>query len=137
MAKDIYHDHVKTALEKDGWVITAEPMPLFFGKRRVLVDLAAEKWIVAQKGLQKIAVEVKSFISMSVINDLHHAVGQVNFYELLLKKHDPNRVLYLAIPDDAYDELSSEPIIQEFLALYHIKIIVYDTLKKEIITWIN
>lgn len=137
MAKDIYHDLVKSALQQEGWTITSDPLQLYYGKRRVAVDLAAEKWIIAQKGLQKIAVEVKSFISMSLINELHHAVGQINFYELLLKKQDPNRILYLAMPEDAYDELISEPIVQEFLQLNHIKLIVYDTSKSIIVTWIN
>jgi XisH protein len=85
MAKDVYHNLVKRALQEDGWVITDDPLQLYFGKKRVAVDLAAEMWIIAEKELRKIAVEVKSFTSMSLINELHHAVGQIRFYELLLK----------------------------------------------------
>ena len=29
MAKDIYHDTVRTALEKDGWTITDDPFNLY------------------------------------------------------------------------------------------------------------
>ncbi len=38
-AKDIYHDVVRTALEKDGWAITADPLTLKIGRRsyRILV----------------------------------------------------------------------------------------------------
>lgn len=32
MAKDFYHDHVKHALEKDGWEITDDPYILESGK---------------------------------------------------------------------------------------------------------
>jgi len=39
MAKDIYHNNVRTALEKDGWTITDDPLTLQFGSRGVFVDL--------------------------------------------------------------------------------------------------
>ena len=42
-AKDIYHNTVRTALEKDGWTITNDPLPLKIGKRTLSVDLGAEK----------------------------------------------------------------------------------------------
>ncbi len=48
MAKDIYHDTVKTALEKDGWTITDDTFTLSVGKRDVFVDLAAEKPLTAR-----------------------------------------------------------------------------------------
>ncbi len=32
MAKDIYHEHVKAALIKDGWTITDDPLVLRKGK---------------------------------------------------------------------------------------------------------
>lgn len=124
MAKDVYHNLVKRALQEDGWVITDDPLQLYFGKKRVAVDLAAEMWIIAEKELRKIAVEVKSFTSMSLINELHHAVGPIRFYELLLKKQEPNRILYLAMPEDAYDELIIEPVIQEFLQLNEVQLII-------------
>ena len=58
MAKDLYHDLVKEALIQQGWTITNEPYNLFFGEKRVMADLGAEKWIIAEKQLQKILVEV-------------------------------------------------------------------------------
>ncbi len=36
MAKDIYHNVVKTALEKDGWTITNDPLTLKVGGRSTL-----------------------------------------------------------------------------------------------------
>jgi len=62
-AKDLYHDTVKTALLKDGWTITDDPLSLEIGGRDLFVDLGAEKLLIADRGSQKIAVEVKSFIS--------------------------------------------------------------------------
>nr|WP_271254365.1 element excision factor XisH family protein [Pseudanabaena sp. Chao 1811] len=57
-ARDIYHNTVKTALEKDGWTITHDPFPLQIGKKRLSVDLGAERLISAEKNLQKIVVEM-------------------------------------------------------------------------------
>ena len=48
-AKDIYHNNVRTALEKDGWTITKDPLPLKIGKRTLSVDLGAEKLFAAHK----------------------------------------------------------------------------------------
>ncbi len=46
------------------------------GKRDLFVDLGADKLISAEKGLKKIAVEIKSFSSLSRVNDLKKALGQ-------------------------------------------------------------
>jgi len=75
-AKDIFHDAVRTALENEGWVITADPFRIKLDEKYdVYIDLAVEKMIAAQKGNQKIAVEIKSFIGKSVIEDFHAALG--------------------------------------------------------------
>ncbi len=55
-AKDIYHDTVKRALEKDGWTITKENLHLRWGRRDAYVDIAAEKVFTAAKEGRKIAV---------------------------------------------------------------------------------
>lgn len=73
-AKDIFHNTVKVALEKDGWKITHDP--LFFNlseQIRIKIDIGAQKLISADKGEQKIAVEVKSFIGVSAISEFHTA----------------------------------------------------------------
>lgn len=62
MAKDLFHEAVKEALQKDGWTITDDPLMLPFGNRRLYVDLAADKLIAAQKQQHRIAVEVKSLL---------------------------------------------------------------------------
>ncbi|WP_293112363.1 element excision factor XisH family protein [Moorena sp. SIO4G3] len=64
MAKDIYHETVKTALIKDGWMITNDPLALAVGERTVYVDMGSEKLFAAEKGRRRIAVEVKSFIKI-------------------------------------------------------------------------
>ena len=60
MAKDIIHDQVKNALIKDGWTITHDPYTLKYGTDNSYPDFAAERTVAAQKGQEKIIVEVKS-----------------------------------------------------------------------------
>lgn len=74
-AKDIYHDTVKRALEKDGWTITGEDFQLPWGGKRGFIDILANKLFVAEKGKRKIAVEVKSFIGKSNLSELEKAIG--------------------------------------------------------------
>jgi len=57
-AKDLVHDLVRTALEKDGWLITHDPYFMPVGKERSFIDLGAEKILAATKENQKIAVEI-------------------------------------------------------------------------------
>jgi XisH protein len=64
MARDIFHDLVKEALIADGWLITDDPLTLLTRiEGGISTDLGAEKIIVAEKGVTRIAVEVKSFLN--------------------------------------------------------------------------
>ncbi len=74
-AKDIYHDSVKNALLKDQWTITADPYFIIYKQLRLVADLAPERAFSAEKGNEKIVVEIKSFINPSFIYDLERAVG--------------------------------------------------------------
>ena len=47
---DIYHETVKHALVKDGWVITHDPYKLTIGKKRLFADLGAEMLLSAEIG---------------------------------------------------------------------------------------
>lgn len=137
MAKDIYHDLVRKALENEGWTITDDPyyFPVGLRKRKVSADLGAEKYIMAERELQKILVEIKSFITSSNINELNHSVGQYDFYSLLLEEKEPDRIPFLAMPKDAYDDLISERIVQKFLERHKVKLIIFDTQNPIIHEW--
>lgn len=76
-ARDIYHNSVKRALQKDGWTITHDPFPLKIGKKHLSADLGAERLISAEKDIKKIVVEVKSFVGRSDVKDLEQALGQL------------------------------------------------------------
>ena len=136
-AKDIYHDAVKNALIKDGWKITDDPLILSIGKKDLFIDLGAEKLIAAEKDQQKIAVEIKSFLGNSQVNDLENALGQyILYYEVLLAKQD-ERVLYLAIKESAYQEIFEEPIGKILINRKIIILLVFEPRKESILQWIS
>lgn len=135
-AKDSQHDTVKTALIKDGWTITADPLTLQLGVRSVYVDLGAEKLIAAEKGTQKIAVEIKSFASPSPLNDLEKAWGQFFMYARTLQRREPDRILYLAVSLATFDTIFMEEAGQLLLEEPGFRIIVFGLETEEIIKWI-
>ncbi len=73
MAKDFIHEIVKVALVADGWTITHDPYRLDTYNPAWEIDLGAEKIIAAEKGPEKIAVEAKSFLEVSLaMNSTRH-----------------------------------------------------------------
>ena len=137
MAKDKYHYLVKNALQKIGWKVTHDPLYIPTLMRRLEIDLGAERVIAAEKGDEKIAVEIKSFIGVSEIHEFYKALGQFSYYQLALEDIDSNRVLYLAVPLDVYDALFTEPLTLKAITRYKIKIIVYNIENGTIEKWIN
>jgi hypothetical protein len=137
MAKDKFHDVVKNALIKEGWTITNDPLFIQFGGVDLYVDLGAEKMLAAQKDNEKIAVEIKSFLGDSTISDFHQALGQLLNYRLILRRQEPERILYLAVPFDIYESFFKLEFTQIAIIDYQLKIIVYNIDKEVISQWIN
>ena len=137
MAKDKFHDAVKNALIKENWTITNDPLFLQFGGVDVYIDLGAEKLIAAEKDNQKIAVEIKSFLNLSVITDFYAALGQFMSYRLILKEEDPERILYLAIPSDVYNTFFQLLFTRTAIQDYQLKLIVYNSSDEVIVQWLK
>jgi len=136
-AKDIFYDCVKHALIKDGWIVTDDPLSLKIGKKDLFIDLAAEKILIAEKGTEKIAVEIKSFIGTSEVEDLKNALGQYVLYEKIIKHQLLERILYLAIRETTYNNLFSQEIGQILLEEKTLKLIIFDPEEEVITQWIN
>lgn len=136
MARDIFHTLVREALENEGWVITHDPFPLHNRKEGGLqTDLGAEKIITAEKGLDRIAVEVKSFVHISILHDFLLAVGQYYVYRKILSKNDQDRTLYVALPDFVFNRIIRFEWAQEVVEDLEMKFILYDTSRKSITAW--
>jgi hypothetical protein len=81
MTKDLIHDAVKNALIKDDWTITHDPYPIQYEEVKLSADLGAERTLAAERGNEKIVIEIKSFVSRSPIQDLKLALGQYNLVQ--------------------------------------------------------
>jgi hypothetical protein len=135
-AKDAYHEVVKHALVKDGWIITHDPLRLQWGSKDLYVDLGAEQLLAADKAGQRIAVEIKSFLGASPVTDLERALGQFVLYQTILTRTEPERVLYLAIREAVFLDLFEEPLGQLLLAEARIRLLVFNPDAEEICRWI-
>jgi XisH protein len=137
-AKNLYHDAVVAALQADGWTITADPLRLTVGVRRLYVDLDADKAAVAaEKEGRKIAVEVQSFLSNSEIDDLERAVGQYVIYRIMLDQIERERMLFMGVTEDVFKGILSEELGKLILNTLKMHLLVFDPKSKRITQWIN
>ena len=136
MGKDRFHNVVKTALEKEGWTITADPYEINLDDVDFEIDLAAEILLAAERGDRKIAVEVKSFLSPSNVSEFHTALGQFLNYRDALETVDPDRQLYLAVRLAIYDGFFQRRFIAAAVKRYRLKLMVYDVKQEAIAQWL-
>jgi hypothetical protein len=133
--KDTHHAAVRKALENDGWTITHDPMTISLPDMDLFVDLGIERFVGAQKGNRKIAIEIKSFGRNDRINKFYEALGQVLVYQVALKREKIEREVWLAIPQKARQGLFETIIIQETLSHFQLKLVIFDQLNKKIVQW--
>ncbi|MFT3766430.1 MAG: XisH family protein [Minicystis sp.] len=135
-ARDMLHPVVRRALERDGWEVTDDPLRLVVGRRSMYVDLGAEQLIGAARGTVRIAVEVKSFVGSSEIQDLETALGQFMLYNRVLRRDQPDRTLWLAVPSRVFSGLFREALGELLLEDGEIRLLVVDAEQEVIERWI-
>ena len=136
-AQDKIHDAVKAALIKDGWTITDDPFKIAYKKLVLSADLAGERTLAAEKGTERIVIEIKSFLGPSLIYDLQQALGQYEMYRFCLKLTEPGRMLFLAIDADTYaDFFQREPVL-ELVQDAKLKLVIVNLEAEEVTQWIN
>ena len=135
--QDVFHQLVKDALTREGWTITHDPYPLRYGEHNLFVDLGAEAPIGAEKDGRKIAVEVKSFLGRSEVSDLERALGQFLLYRFLLARVEPDRSLYLAVPEETYFSLFDPADGRDLVAEHAIRLLVFGPDQEVILRWIE
>jgi hypothetical protein len=134
---DMIHDAVKAALKKDGWTITHDPYIIQYKELTLYADLAAEQSIAAEREGRKIAVEVKSFVGASKLQDLKTALGQYEIYCSFLEITDPQRKLYIAVGESVYDEFFTLESVQVIVKRLQLPLIVVNLGTEEIAKWIS
>lgn len=137
-AKDKYHDAVVAALVAEGWTITDDPLRLGYGSRTLWIDLGAQREaLAAEKNGVRIAVEIKTFLRPSAVEDLEKAVGQYNIYRDVLSELEPDRTLYLAIPFRVYDGIFEDKLGRLILKRQKINLLVFDQREERTISWVT
>jgi hypothetical protein len=99
------------------------------------IDLGAEM-IAAEIAGRRIAVEIKSFLGASLVAEFHIALGQFLNYRSVLKRQQPERRLYLAVPERVANEFFETELVQIAIQDHNLELIAYDT-ETEVIRWIT
>ncbi len=105
-------------------------------RRKLYVDLGAERLLAAEKGVRKIAVEVKTFSGPSDVKDLEDAVGQFVLYEHALRRAEPERSLYLALSESAWEMVFADSLGEMLIDDHVLRIVTFDPEKEAITRWI-
>jgi XisH protein len=135
--RDSLHDSARRTLEKDGWVITDDPLILVLEKTLLKADIGAEKFFTAEKENRKIAIEIKDFDTPSVISELEKTMGQLQLYQWALEAQEPDRQLFLAISNNIYLKHFQKSIFQLVIDRNKINLLVYDPEQEVILQWIT
>jgi len=140
MARDKIHKIVVKALKNDNWIVNKAPLYIEYdsNKDAFEIDLGAEKLIAAERNNKRIAVEIKTFTG-SISNQFHGALGQFLDYEAALanSKNDSDRILYLALPEEAYNKLNSIQFFRNRIVQYNLRFITIDLENQNIVEWID
>src|SRR5262249_58938758 len=101
----------RNALVKDRWTITHDPLRLRWGSKDLYVDLGLTQLLAAEQGEKLLAIEIKSFLGASLVEDLQQALGQYILYHDLLARLEPQRVLYLALRQETLADVFQVPLV--------------------------
>jgi hypothetical protein len=134
-ARDSFHEVVKQALLKDNWVNVA-PLALRYGTTKLEIDLGAEQVLMAQKNNIQIAIEIKSFSAASVVYEFHQAIGQYINYRMVLRQVQPERIPYLALPNEIYQRFFQTQFFHDSLEENNVRLLLVDPDLEEVTQWI-
>ena len=102
------------------------------------LDLGAERATIgAERGGERIAIEIAGFLADSPVRDLQEAVGQFAVYRAVLSQADPERSLFLGVPSRVHDSLLSEPLGQLVAADVRLRVLVFDAQQQKVVRWIR
>lgn len=101
------------------------------------IDFGAEKIVAATKDNRKIAVEVKSFLTISLAYEFHRVLGQYLNYRTFLGLKESDRMLYLAISQNANEEFFKQESTKLILETFEVKLLVFEPENQTIESWIE
>ena len=135
--KDLIHDAVKNALIKDGWNVNFDPfyLEIIGEKGHYEIDLGAEKVVIATKKNEKIAVEIKSISSGSLLNAFHTVLGQYLDYKRVMEDNNLERTLYIGVENEKYELILKSPFVLRQIEYYKIPLLIIDKNEEKILLW--
>ena len=71
------------------------------------------------------------------MTELQKAVGQYGIYRMFLESVNPERELFLAIPQDIYLDFFQAPAVQDIVAVHQIHLLVFEPEIQEVVDWIK
>lgn len=71
------------------------------------------------------------------MSDFHEALGQYMDYLVGIRIQEPDRKLYVAITEKAYQEILDNPLAALSVKRYEIPFLIFDPLTKTIVRWTN
>lgn len=135
-ALDRIHMAVRIALERDGWTITHDPYVIRYADLTLFADLGAERALAGERGDRRIVVEIKGLSGASLIQELKLTLGQYDLYRGFLEVTDPERELYIAVSDAAYDSMARRPALQLIPQRYQLPPVIVDLEREAIVGWL-
>lgn len=136
--RDIFHQTVKNALQKDGWTVTYDP---FFvpteGGVNFFIDLGLESIIGAARNDKNVAIEIKSFDATTPTYSFYEILGQFLLYRMALEEQTEPWELYVAMSEQGYQKLHEAPIFRRAIDEFSVKLVIFNPLTETITKWIK
>ena len=136
-AKDKFHEQVKRALIKDRWTVTDDPSEVTSEGRTFIVDLGGGTLDPSRSRGGEDCDRGQEFSQFFSDYRFYGALGQFSTYRLALEREDPDRVLYLAVPENAYETFFRSPFMRIAIEEFQLLLIVYEPKKEIVVQWIK
>jgi hypothetical protein len=81
-------------------------------------------------------VEVKSFVTLSLVYEFHQAIGQYIHYRMALRSLQPQRILYLGLPTEVYERFLQARFFRDSLEENQVNLLLVDTRLEEVVQWL-
>jgi hypothetical protein len=111
-----------------------DPFVINVGTTDLQIDLGAERLLAAEQGNERIAVEIKVFGNISLVQAFHTAVGQYMNYRVNLEEYHPERQLFLAVPKSIFETFFASELAIRSVKRLQIKLLIFDP-ESEVISW--
>jgi hypothetical protein len=133
MARDVFLQIICEILERQGWVITHDPLKFHIGQNDV-TDVLGIELIATEQAKDKIAFFLEPFFGTSKMSDFYAALGKFVQVRSILSRQEPERKLFLAIPEHIFAEFFQTELVQISLKVQKVDILVYSA-EHEVIQW--